>query len=321
MGKILIASINTEVPLLPLKWIWLHTCVAISCKRKQISVVVNGVKVLDTHFQEESNPCPTNLKGNLVLQKYFAAAGYWGISRGKVTNVNIFSGMMPQHEMVSRTSGEHCGRRDGDYLSWTNSSWSLHGAAKWTEVSVTDLCLKFPSIQLFSTQRVTKPIYCKRLCQNIHENGRMASVETPEIFGELQSRLRTLTPMLDPDGNNAIIVWLPVLKQNNFWFDIYTDKMISFDWNTDSVQMVNDSKKDCAVGSSTGLINWYCTRVHQNIKKFSDFYSHLIYVVYLYERRPKMQKNDFWGVFLAWPPFCRKCPFYTLKTSSKCSKF
>ena len=29
----------------------------------------------------------------------------------------------------------------------------------------------------------------------------------------------------------------------------------------------------------------------------------------------KCKKNDFWGIFLAWPPFCRKCPFYTVKTS------
>ena len=35
----------------------------------------------------------------------------------------------------------------------------------------------------------------------------------------------------------------------------------------------------------------------------------------------KCKKNDFWGVFLAWPPFCRKCPFHTLKTSAKCAKF
>ena len=27
----------------------------------------------------------------------------------------------------------------------------------------------------------------------------------------------------------------------------------------------------------------------------------------------KCKKNDFWGIFLAWPPFCRKCPFYTVK--------
>ena len=39
------------------------------------------------------------------------------------------------------------------------------------------------------------------------------------------------------------------------------------------------------------------------------------YMLYLYERRPKMQRNDFWGIFLSWPPFCRKCPFYTVKMS------
>ena len=30
----------------------------------------------------------------------------------------------------------------------------------------------------------------------------------------------------------------------------------------------------------------------------------------------KCKKKYFWGVFLSWPPFSRKCPFYTLKTSS-----
>ena len=35
-------------------------------------------------------------------------------------------------------------------------------------------------------------------------------------------------------------------------------------------------------------------------------------MLYLYERRPKMQKNDFWGIFLSWPPFCRKCTEWAL---------
>ena len=51
-----------------------------------------------------------------------------------------------------------------------------------------------------------------------------------------------------------------------------------------------------------GSIN---TRVHQNIKKFSEFYSHLIYVVSIWKKTKNAKK------FLAWPPFCRKCPFYT----------
>ena len=61
-------------------------------------------------------------------------------------------------------------------------------------------------------------------------------------------------------------------------------------------------------------------RVHQNIKKFSEFYSHLIYIVSTW-KKTKNAKKYFWGICLAWPPSCRKCPFYNLKTSSKCSKF
>ena len=54
-------------------------------------------------------------------------------------------------------------------------------------------------------------------------------------------------------------------------------------------------------------------RVHQNIKKFSEFHSHLIYVVSVWKKIKNVKNNDFWGVFLSWLTFCRKCPFYALK--------
>ena len=56
-------------------------------------------------------------------------------------------------------------------------------------------------------------------------------------------------------------------------------------------------------------------RVHQNIKKFSEFHSHLIYVVSIdiWKKTKIAKNNDFWGVFLSWLTFCRKCPFYALK--------
>ena len=54
-----------------------------------------------------------------------------------------------------------------------------------------------------------------------------------------------------------------------------------------------------------GSIN---TRVHQNIKKFSEFYSHLIYIccIYMKEDQKKQKTKYFWDVLLAWPRFCRK---------------
>ena len=258
MGETTIASVTTRIPLLPLQWNWLHSCVAISCDTNQISAVVNGVMVLDTQFNTNT-PCPTSLDGNLVLQKFFSATGYWGQNQGRVTNVNIFSGLMSEDRMVSRTSGEDCGKQDGDYLRWTNSSWSLEGAANWTEVSVEDLCRKFSNIQLFSTQRVTKPDDCKHLCQKMNSKGRTASVETPELLEKLQGRLRLLAPQLDRDGSNPIVVWLPISRQNDIWLDNYTNKTISSEWETGFPLI--DSKRNCAIlgSSSKGLINFYCT--------------------------------------------------------------
>ena len=113
MGETTIASVTTRIPLLPLQWTWLHSCVAISCDKNKISAVVNGFMVLDTQFeQKERTPCPTSLDGNLVLHKHFYSTGYWSQNQGRVTNVNIFSGLMSEDRMVGRTSGEDCGKQD-----------------------------------------------------------------------------------------------------------------------------------------------------------------------------------------------------------------
>ena len=42
---------DIEVPKLPMQLAWLHVCVAVSCDKKTVLAVVNGVKVLDTKFQ------------------------------------------------------------------------------------------------------------------------------------------------------------------------------------------------------------------------------------------------------------------------------
>ena len=154
---------NIEVARLPLQITWLHVCLAISCNKNKVLVVVNGVKVLETHF--EKTTCPTKLVGNLVLLKAMIAPGFWTQAQRRVTNVNVFSGLMSQDRMVSLTSGEDCGKRNGDLLSWANSSWSLQGdSTKWMEVSVEDLCMEFSSIQLFTTARVRKSTSCKKEC-------------------------------------------------------------------------------------------------------------------------------------------------------------
>ena len=105
---------QTNIPMLSLQWSWLHTCVAFSCDTNHISVVVNGVKIVEKHFQRiEGRLCPNHLAGNLVLQKGFLTKGNWVQILGKVTNLNIFAGLLPMAEMVARTSGESCSEQVG----------------------------------------------------------------------------------------------------------------------------------------------------------------------------------------------------------------
>ena len=226
--------------------------------------MVNGVKVVDTQFQ--GTTCPTSLAGNLVLLKALIVSGTWIQGRGRVANVNVFSGLMSQERMVSGTSGEECGKQNGDLLSWEESSWSLKGATKWIDVSAEDLCMEFSSIQLFTTAGVTEPDDCKQLCQRMQKNGRMASVETTNLFGKLKNRLRAI------QNTDSTTIWLPISRQkDNVWVDSYTKTRISMkEWNTgypgdDSSQgcgiypVVSDGYLSYKCSSTGGQGGWYCS--------------------------------------------------------------
>ena len=255
MDETILFKGDIEVARLPLQMTWLHVCVAVSCDKRQLSAVFNGVKVLDTQF--EGTDCPTSLVGNLVLMKAFLASGIWMQARGRVTNVNVFSGLMSQDQMVSRTSGEECGKQDGDLLSWKDSSWSLRGNdTKWMDVSVEDLCLEFSSIQLFTTSGVKEPDDCKYLCQRMHKDGRMASVETTDLFTKLKERVRSIP------NTASDVMWLPISKQKDIWVDSHTGTRISKTAFNPGYP-VNDTNQECGVYTprSEGYINYECSTV------------------------------------------------------------
>ena len=187
---------------------WLHVCAAIDCNNNHIEVVMNGKQVVEMQFlKQEGLSCPTNLSGKLFLQKASLNAGYWYQSTGRVTNVNIFHGLMSAEDMRKRTAGEDCGEQDGDYLSWAKAVWSLKGAARWTEVSVDELCRKYSDIQMFTTQGVHTPENCKQLCKKLHVKSRMASVETPNMYEKFLARAKDISRLVSPFPN----FWLPVV--------------------------------------------------------------------------------------------------------------
>ena len=262
--------INNGIPLLPLQWSWLHVCLAISCHKNHIAVVANGFKIGDKQFPEGVG-CPESLVGNLVLMKGYVTGGVWSQGYGKVTNLNIFSGSMSTKEMVATTAGEKCGGQDGDYLSWKNSSWSLRGAAKWKEVPVEDLCRKDFSIQLLTTKVVQRPDACKQLCSKLHEKGRMASVETPELFDKLNQRLSVLATLV-----RNMVIWVPMSRKKDGWVDSHTGNEIAkLEFQPGyPTPPLSDSGKDCVIfpmaspdvkgyvnnicHQTAGMGGWYC---------------------------------------------------------------
>ena len=163
---------------------------------------------------------------------------------------------MSEEGMVARTSGKDCGKQDGDYLSWKNSSWSLLGSAKWTDVAIEDLCRTVSSIQLFTINAISSPQDCKLLCLKLHGKGMMASVKTANLFEKLVDRMGTISS----STMESVVVWLPIHKESSIWLDSNTGKeMTSPLWRTGFP--VNDSSKSCALYGSggEGYINFRCS--------------------------------------------------------------
>ena len=75
-------------------------------------------------FAGITNNVPTNLSDKVVLGSYYLRA--WHPSSNKFTKLEIFSSALDVKTMMEYTKGEGCGD-DGDYLSWNEMQWSLHG--------------------------------------------------------------------------------------------------------------------------------------------------------------------------------------------------
>ena len=136
---------KTEI--IPMRY-WYHACTSFDSDSGHALVLINGKVVIDAFI----NPVrlATSLADNLVIGNLWIGGKLWYTSRGKVANLNIYSGLLTMEAMIEKTSGSGCGMSDGDYLSWSQSQWRLEGAAAWTSLSVPELCKKESSMVVFS---------------------------------------------------------------------------------------------------------------------------------------------------------------------------
>ena len=96
-----------------------------------------------------STNVPTDLTGRLVFGAVEYAAGSWMMISNKVANVNVFSSALNVEEMQKRTQGGECAS-EGDYLSWGDMQWTLHGKAVLEMERGEEPCKEKPLVDFYT---------------------------------------------------------------------------------------------------------------------------------------------------------------------------
>ena len=106
---------------------WARSCLSLNTLSGLVQWVARGEVVDNRTFPEITNNVPTDLSGKLGLgRNYVTFTAKWFLSSNKLTKLEIFSSALTVEKMVEYTKGEGCGD-DGDYLSWDEMVWNLHG--------------------------------------------------------------------------------------------------------------------------------------------------------------------------------------------------
>ena len=109
---------------------WVRSCLALNTLSGMVQWVAQGELVDNSTFPGITNNVPIDLSGKLILGSYYRTdISKWLQSSNKLTKLEIFSSALAVEKMIEYTVGEGCAD-DGDYLSWNDMQWSLHGIAK-----------------------------------------------------------------------------------------------------------------------------------------------------------------------------------------------
>ena len=138
--------------------------------------------------QDKKISRPSSLFGKLVLGKTQIDPNVWIQNRMRITNLNVYSGVLTTSRMKMITFGEECGKAEGDVLAWRRSEWRLEGVATWRDVEG-PLCEKEEQI-LFFDKNLPKMTDCRELCPKLQEEGRMPSIATEEKLEKVVFKMR-----------------------------------------------------------------------------------------------------------------------------------
>ena len=206
-------------PLFPNQWT--KSCMAVNTTSGHINWVVEGNLVLSREFVEVKNSesLPKDLSKRLVLgaESY---GGSWFASPVKVTNLDIFSSPLSIEKMENMTREGFC-FDEGDYLSWGEMEWILHGHARKKTTEIEHKCEK-PLVDFFYAQFPGMDS-CMHHCE--HLGSRVPPVTTFEEWIKLQTFLKT---KLFDKGLYTLEMWLPIEDRENegVWKDFYSGQVV-----------------------------------------------------------------------------------------------
>ena len=153
---------------------WYHICLAVDLQREVLYSVGDGVVLNEVEVEGLRKGAPKSLDGRLILDDTQLTRHNY-----MVGNVQVFTGILSNEEMISITAGKDCGR-DGDYLAWKDMVWDVKGKVNgWVNVTKEELCAS-KTFRFVNTQASSFD-YHKDFCNNIDESRIPAPVDEPNM--------------------------------------------------------------------------------------------------------------------------------------------
>ena len=217
---------------------WVRSCMAIDTYSGMIQWVVDG-NLVENFVIELLKDSKTNinLKGKIILGAIETSSGFWRVYSNKLTNLNIFSGLLPVPDMQQRTKGDDICLKEGDYLAWSEMDWDLRGGAVIEKIRPEELKTK-PMANLYSA--LYSRWDCTHLCENL--GSQMPSLSSEESLGRLQDFCGE--KMKDIPHKT----WLAVddIDQEGEWRDSFTGQPLNYTPPWADTQPNGGTRQNCA---------------------------------------------------------------------------
>ena len=143
---------------------WVRSCLALDTVSGLVQCVSRGELLDNRTLSGITTNVPTDLSDNLILGSNYATfSGKWRILSNKITKLEIFSNALSVENMIEYTNGQGCGD-DGNYLSWDEMEWRLHGGAEIEHTEAEEICT-MPSLNYYAAPLTMRS--CMHLCENL----------------------------------------------------------------------------------------------------------------------------------------------------------